>query len=108
MQSKGFYSGLKYEEIEFDPNVNPALFDRLVNLDVEGVITRGEAEIVKEQSIIDNVISKSFQISIPDEGTFLATFSDHPDIRSQVSPLSRPNRAGSHFCLSIDTLHLFA
>lgn len=62
--SKAFSSGLKVLNIEFDVRVNPSLFDQLLSLDLENVISQGMKSLAEEQRLIDDALSLSYEIAI--------------------------------------------
>ncbi|KAF2946389.1 uncharacterized protein [Oryza sativa Japonica Group] len=62
--SKAFSSGLKDLDIEFDVNINRKLFDQLLELDPEEVISRGQATLSHKQKLIDECLEKSYEIAL--------------------------------------------
>ncbi|KAK3158757.1 hypothetical protein QOZ80_2AG0141170 [Eleusine coracana subsp. coracana] len=62
--SKAFSSGLKDLDIEFNVNTNCKLFDQLLKLDPEHVISRGQATLSEKQRLIDDCLDKSYEISL--------------------------------------------
>lgn len=62
--SKAFSSGLKDLNIEFDVEANPSLFDQLLTLDLENVISQGMKSLSEKQRLIDNVLSQSYEIAL--------------------------------------------
>ncbi|KAG8071891.1 hypothetical protein GUJ93_ZPchr0006g44034 [Zizania palustris] len=62
--SKAFSSGLKDLDIEFDVNINRKLFDQLLELDPEQVISRGQATLSHKQRLIDDCLEKSYEIAL--------------------------------------------
>ncbi|CAJ1952251.1 unnamed protein product [Sphenostylis stenocarpa] len=62
--SKDFSSGLKDLNIEFDARKNPSLFDQLLSLDLNTIISRGMLSISIKQKLIDNGLSKSYEIAL--------------------------------------------
>lgn len=62
--SKAFTSGLKDMNIEFDPRLNPALFQQLLSLDPESIINRGIQSLAQKQKLIDDVLDQSYQIAL--------------------------------------------
>ncbi|OEL24177.1 hypothetical protein BAE44_0014804 [Dichanthelium oligosanthes] len=62
--SKAFSSGLKDLDIEFNINANSKLFDQLLELDPEHVISRGQVTLLEKQRLIDNCLGKSYEISL--------------------------------------------
>ncbi|XP_008681586.1 uncharacterized protein [Zea mays] len=62
--SKAFSSGLKDLDIEFNVNANNKLFDQLLELDPEHVISHGQATLLEKQRLIDDCLEKSYEISL--------------------------------------------
>ncbi|RDY14246.1 hypothetical protein CR513_00706, partial [Mucuna pruriens] len=62
--SKGFSSGLKDLNIEFDARKNPSLFDQLLSLDLDSIINKGMSSISNKQKLIDDCLSKSYEIAL--------------------------------------------
>ncbi|KAF3438340.1 hypothetical protein FNV43_RR21102 [Rhamnella rubrinervis] len=62
--SKAFNSGLKDLNIEFDVGLNPKLFEQLLSLDLEDVISQGMTSLSKKQKLIDDVLSQSYEIAL--------------------------------------------
>ncbi|KAK7270690.1 hypothetical protein RJT34_26024 [Clitoria ternatea] len=62
--SKAFSSGLKDLNIEFDARKNPSLFDQLLALDLDTVISKGMLSLSHKQNLIDDSLSKSYEISL--------------------------------------------
>lgn len=62
--SKAFSSGLKDLKIEFDARINPTLFDQLLSLDLDTVISQGMVSLSHKQKLIDDCLSKSFEIAL--------------------------------------------
>ncbi|WVZ74171.1 hypothetical protein U9M48_022385 [Paspalum notatum var. saurae] len=62
--SKAFSSGLKDLDIEFNVNENSTLFDQLLELDPEHVISRGQVTLSEKQRLIDDCLEKSYEISL--------------------------------------------
>ncbi|GAU30106.1 hypothetical protein TSUD_295870 [Trifolium subterraneum] len=62
--SKAFSSGLKDLKIEFDARINPSLFDQLLSLDLDNVISQGMVSLSHKQKLIDECISKSYEIAL--------------------------------------------
>ncbi|KAK2421624.1 hypothetical protein QL285_032234 [Trifolium repens] len=62
--SKAFCSGLKDMKIEFDARINPSLFDQLLSLDLDNVISQGMVSLSHKQKLIDNCLSKSYEIAL--------------------------------------------
>ncbi|KAK7314731.1 hypothetical protein VNO77_33259 [Canavalia gladiata] len=62
--SKAFSSGFKDLKIEFDAQKNPSLFDQLLSLDLDTVISKGKLSLSNKQKLIDDCLSKSYEISL--------------------------------------------
>ncbi|KAI9073169.1 hypothetical protein K1719_030699 [Acacia pycnantha] len=62
--SKAFSSGLKDLNIEFDVRLNPSLFDQLLSLDVDSVISQGMSSLSCKQKLIDDCLSQSYKIAL--------------------------------------------
>ncbi|KAI4329768.1 hypothetical protein MLD38_028116 [Melastoma candidum] len=62
--SKAFSSGLKDLNLEFDVRLNPSLFDQLLALDIETVISQGMSSLSHKQKLIDHVLSQSYTIAL--------------------------------------------
>ncbi|ESW24587.1 hypothetical protein PHAVU_004G143000 [Phaseolus vulgaris] len=62
--SKAFSSGLKDLNIEFDARKNPSLFDQLLSLNLNTIISRGMLSISLKQKLIDDGLSKSYEIAL--------------------------------------------
>ncbi|KAL9155464.1 hypothetical protein ABFS82_09G005100 [Erythranthe guttata] len=62
--SKAFSSGLKDLNLEFDVTSNPSLFQQLLSLDLESVISQGMSSLAHKQSIIDGVLEHSYEIAL--------------------------------------------
>ncbi|CAJ2667200.1 unnamed protein product [Trifolium pratense] len=62
--SKAFTSGLKDLKIEFDARINPSLFDQLLSLDLDNVISKGMVSLSHKQKLIDECLSKSYEIAL--------------------------------------------
>ncbi|KAL6911744.1 hypothetical protein ACP4OV_000549 [Aristida adscensionis] len=62
--SKAFSSGLKDLDIEFNVNTNCKLFDQLLELDPEHVVSRGQVTLLEKQRLIDACLEKSYEISL--------------------------------------------
>ncbi|XP_054778581.1 uncharacterized protein LOC129286636 isoform X1 [Prosopis cineraria] len=62
--SKAFSSGLKDLDIEFDARLNPSLFDQLLLLDVDSVISQGMVSLSRKQKLIDACLSRSYRIAL--------------------------------------------
>ncbi|XP_058755115.1 uncharacterized protein LOC131628277 [Vicia villosa] len=62
--SKAFSSGLKDLNIEFDARINPSLFDQLLSLDLDAVISQGTVSLSHKQKLIDDCLSNSYEIAL--------------------------------------------
>ncbi|XP_028805543.1 uncharacterized protein LOC114760456 [Neltuma alba] len=62
--SKAFNSGLKDMNIEFDARLNPSLFDQLLSLNVDSVISQGMASLSCKQKLMDDCLSQSYRIAL--------------------------------------------
>ncbi|XP_027357338.1 uncharacterized protein LOC113866734 [Abrus precatorius] len=62
--SKAFSSGLKDLNIEFDAKKNPSLFDQLLSLDLDTVISKGMRSLSHKQKLIDDCLGKSYKIAL--------------------------------------------
>ncbi|KAH1152375.1 hypothetical protein GYH30_045719 [Glycine max] len=62
--SKAFRSGLKDLDIEFDARKNPSLFDQLLSLDLDNVISTGTVSLSDKQKLIDDCLRKSYEIAL--------------------------------------------
>ncbi|XP_022639711.1 uncharacterized protein LOC106765373 isoform X3 [Vigna radiata var. radiata] len=62
--SKAFSSGLKDLNIEFDARKNPSLFDQLLSLDSNTIISRGMLSLSLKQNLIDDCLIKSYEIAL--------------------------------------------
>lgn len=64
--SKAFSSGLKDTNIEFNININAALFDQLLALDADHVIVHGQDTLSHKQELIDRALERSYKIALGD------------------------------------------
>ncbi|KAL2967782.1 hypothetical protein AAZX31_16G193700 [Glycine max] len=62
--SKAFRSGLKDLDIEFDARKNPSLFDQLLSLDLDNIISTGTVSLSDKQKLIDDCLRKSYEIAL--------------------------------------------
>ncbi|KAM5570282.1 hypothetical protein ABKV19_011111 [Rosa sericea] len=62
--SKAFSSGFKDLNLQYDVGLNPALFQQLLSLDLECLISRGVASLSEKQKLIDEALSQSYQIKL--------------------------------------------
>ncbi|PON46597.1 DHHA1 domain protein, partial [Parasponia andersonii] len=85
--SKAFSSGLKDLNIEFDVGLNPSLFDQLLSLDLDSVISQGMKSLPEKQRLIDEALSQSYEIALGDGrlGHCLAVDADSiAELRSEL------------------------
>ncbi|CAL9159747.1 unnamed protein product [Musa hybrid cultivar] len=85
--SKAFASGLKDMNIEYNVNVNSAVFDQLLALDPEHVIGVGKQTLTHKQRLINEVLQQSYKIRLGNGlfGQCLAGNADHiSDLRSEL------------------------
>ena len=85
--SKEFTAGLASLKLEFDANVNAGLFDMLLSLRADSLISAGVAELAAAEAKIAAAVAQAFVISFPvaSDGssiTMLAVVTDAPDLRS--------------------------
>ncbi|KAJ3706855.1 hypothetical protein LUZ61_010560 [Rhynchospora tenuis] len=64
LHSKAFSSGLKDLNFEFNVNFNPLLFNQLLDLDPDRVISLGQDSLAHKQKLIDECLDKSYEISL--------------------------------------------
>lgn len=62
--SKAFSSGLKDLGIEYDVRLNPSMFQQLLSLDVESVISQGMLSLSHKQKLIDETLDQSYEIAL--------------------------------------------
>ncbi|KAL3824946.1 hypothetical protein ACJIZ3_020975 [Penstemon smallii] len=62
--SKAFSSGLKDSNLEFDVTSNPSLFQQLLSLDLDSVISQGMSSLANKQRLIDEVLEQSYEIAL--------------------------------------------
>ncbi|KGN63972.1 uncharacterized protein LOC101214462 [Cucumis sativus] len=62
--SKALSSGLKDLNIEFDALLNPNLFNQLLSLDMETMISQGIVSLSHKQKLIDGVLNQSYSITL--------------------------------------------
>ncbi|KAH9780766.1 hypothetical protein KPL71_008208 [Citrus sinensis] len=60
--SKAFSSGLKDLNIEFSFQLNPRLFEQLLSLDLESVISQGIVSLSHKQRLIEETLAHSYEI----------------------------------------------
>ncbi|CAK7327912.1 unnamed protein product [Dovyalis caffra] len=60
--SKAFSSGLKDLNLEFNVQLNPSLFDQLLSLNLESVISQGMGSLSAKQKLIDDALDQSYEI----------------------------------------------
>ncbi|XP_078162980.1 DHHA1 domain protein [Carex rostrata] len=64
LHSKAFSSGLKDMNLEFNVNINPLLFNQLLELDPDQVISLGQDSLAHKQNLINECLDKSYEISL--------------------------------------------
>ncbi|KAJ0968853.1 hypothetical protein J5N97_021730 [Dioscorea zingiberensis] len=62
--SKAFSSGLKDLKIEYNANLNPALFNQLLELDPDLTISRGQESLLEKQRLIEEALVLSYEIAL--------------------------------------------
>ncbi|XP_042037398.1 uncharacterized protein LOC121783405 [Salvia splendens] len=62
--SKAFSSGLKDLNLEFDVTLNPSLFQQLLSLELDSVISQGMSSLADKQKKIDEVLKLSYEITL--------------------------------------------
>ncbi|XP_073260976.1 uncharacterized protein [Populus alba] len=62
--SKAFSSGLKDSNLEFNAQLNPSLFDQLLSLSLESVISQGIVSLSVKQKLIDDTLDQSYEIAL--------------------------------------------
>ncbi|XP_023519513.1 uncharacterized protein LOC111782904 [Cucurbita pepo subsp. pepo] len=62
--SKALSSGFKDLNIEYDTLLNPNLFDQLLSLDMETMISRGIASLAHKQKLIEDALNQSYSITL--------------------------------------------
>ncbi|KAG6384714.1 hypothetical protein SASPL_153531 [Salvia splendens] len=62
--SKAFSSGLKDLNLEFDVTLNPSLFQQLLSLELDSVISQGMSSLADKQKRIDEVLELSYEITL--------------------------------------------
>ncbi|VVA19613.1 PREDICTED: phosphoesterase [Prunus dulcis] len=62
--SKAFSSGLKDLNFQYDVGLNPSLFQQLLSLDLESLISQGMASLSKKQKLIDEALNQSYEIAL--------------------------------------------
>ncbi|XP_057532543.1 uncharacterized protein LOC130810482 [Amaranthus tricolor] len=86
--SKAFSSGLKDQKLEFDFRKNPLVFQQLLSLNVEAVISQGITSLSHKQKMIAQALERSFAIKLGDEefGCCLAVYADEAlsELRSEL------------------------
>ncbi|CAN6577730.1 hypothetical protein PS2_039251 [Malus domestica] len=63
-KSKAFSSGFKDLNLEYDVGLNPSLFQQLLSLDLESLISEGMASLSEKQKLIDEALSSSYEIAL--------------------------------------------
>ncbi|MED6211261.1 hypothetical protein PIB30_071995 [Stylosanthes scabra] len=86
--SKAFSSGLNDLKIEFDFTKNPSMFDQLLSLDLDFVTGQGTESLSRKQKLIDDCLSKSYEIALGNDafGRCLAVDADTTlsELRSEL------------------------
>lgn len=62
--SKAFSCGFNDLNIEFDARKNPSLFDQLLSLDLDIIISEGISSLSHKQKLIDDCLGKSYEIAL--------------------------------------------
>ncbi|KAF9625340.1 hypothetical protein IFM89_021710 [Coptis chinensis] len=62
--SKAFSSGMKDLNIEFNVRSNPDLFEQLLALDPQSVISQGISSLSRKQNSINEVLNQSYKIAL--------------------------------------------
>ncbi|PIA63917.1 hypothetical protein AQUCO_00201322v1 [Aquilegia coerulea] len=62
--SKAFSSGMKDLNIEYDVRANPTLFEQLLALDPQSIISQGMASLSCKQKLINEVLDQSYEIAL--------------------------------------------
>lgn len=62
--SKAFNSGLKDLNIEYDPKLNPSLFEQLRALDLNSIISQGLESLSHKQRLINQALEHSYEIAL--------------------------------------------
>lgn len=62
--SKAFSCGFKDLNIEFDARKNASLFNQLLSLDLDTIISKGTSSLSHKQKLIDDCLSKSYEIAL--------------------------------------------
>ncbi|XP_057804169.1 uncharacterized protein LOC131019601 isoform X1 [Salvia miltiorrhiza] len=62
--SKAFSSGLKDLNLEFDATLNPSLFQQLLSLELDSVISQGMSSLEDKQKKIEKVLELSYEITL--------------------------------------------
>lgn len=85
--SRAFSSGLKDLNIEYNVNLNSCLFDQLMNLDPDLLISLGKETFAYKQKLIDEALDQSYEIGLGCGlfGHCLAVDADHiSHLRSEL------------------------
>ncbi|KAF7822002.1 DHHA1 domain protein [Senna tora] len=85
--SKAFSSGLKDFNIEFDVHLNPSLFQQLLSLSLNSVISQGMRSLSHKQKLIDDCLGQSYKIALGGGvfGSFLIfIYAALSDLRSEL------------------------
>ncbi|XP_004299480.1 PREDICTED: uncharacterized protein R106-like [Fragaria vesca subsp. vesca] len=62
--SKAFSSGFKDLNLQYDVGLNPALFQQLLSLDLECLISQGMVSLSEKQKLIEEALSQSYEIKL--------------------------------------------
>ncbi|XP_057804138.1 uncharacterized protein LOC131019583 isoform X2 [Salvia miltiorrhiza] len=62
--SKAFSSGLKDLNLEFDVTLNPSMFQQLLSLELDSVISQGVSSLEDKQKKIEKVLELSYEITL--------------------------------------------
>lgn len=63
-KSKAFSSGLKDLNIELSFRLNSSLFDQLLSLDLESIISQGTTSLEYKQKLISETLDQSYEIAL--------------------------------------------
>ncbi|CAK9164363.1 unnamed protein product [Ilex paraguariensis] len=62
--SKAFSSGFKDLNIEYNVRLNPSLFQQLLSMDLESLISQGRVSLLNKQKLINEVLGQSYEIAL--------------------------------------------
>eukprot|EP01112_Ceratiomyxa_fruticulosa_P011986 TRINITY_DN3301_c0_g1_i7.p1 TRINITY_DN3301_c0_g1~~TRINITY_DN3301_c0_g1_i7.p1 ORF type:complete len:325 (+),score=71.20 TRINITY_DN3301_c0_g1_i7:314-1288(+) len=86
--SKEFTVGLSNQEINFEANENPSLWDQLLAVEIDAMIELGKKKIDEQNAIIESELATSFAINlganIEQYGSCLAVHTNYPQFRSDL------------------------